>query len=128
MAPDQEQAVQRWTEGAWDALDTAERLFESRKFHHALFFCHLAVEKALKSRYIATHNSLPPYTHDLALLASRIPMALTAEQQRSLAQLSAFNIAARYEEEKLDLYRKATAEYAQDWTERAKALLGIILS
>lgn len=128
MAPDQEQAARRWAEGAWDALDTAQKLFESKKFHHALFFCHLAVEKALKSRYIVVHDALPPYTHDLGLLASRIPTSLTMQQQRTLAELTTFNIAARYEEEKLDLYRRATPEYVAQWIEDTKVLLkGILL-
>lgn len=127
MAPDQEQAARRWAEGAWDSLDTAQKLFESKKFHHSLFFCHLAVEKALKSCYIVMQNALPPYTHDLALLASRIPITLSMEQQKALAELTTFNIAARYEEEKLDLYRKATLEYTAYWIKATTALLERIL-
>src|SRR4051794_24744459 len=112
MSPDQQAAVQHWADGARDALDTAERLFESRKFHHALFFCHLAVEKALKARYIAATGEMPPYTHDLLLLASHFDHRLSGQDEAALDELSTFNIAGRYQEEKLDLYHRASRPYA----------------
>lgn len=37
MAPDQARAVKHWADGARDAFDTAEKLFASKKYHHALF-------------------------------------------------------------------------------------------
>ncbi len=127
MAPDQAAAAKRWTEGSQDAFETAEQLFKSKKYQHALFFCHLATEKALKARFIATQNKLPPYTHDLPLLAERQGLKLTDNQSKTLDQINTFNIAGRYHEEKLALYEKATAEYAQRWIENTKEILTSIL-
>jgi HEPN domain-containing protein len=127
MAPDQEQATNRWRAGAQDALDTAQKLYESKKFHHALFFCHLAVEKALKAKYIAVHNEMPPYTHDVLLLASRSGTNFSQEQLRALAELNTFNVSARYEEDKLELYNKATPEYARHWIDQTSLIIQSIL-
>lgn len=115
MAPDQKQAAERWAEGARDALDTAQKLFASKKYHHALFFCHLAVEKALKSAFIAEHNKLPPYTHDLLLLTSRLSGSLEVTYRKELKEINTFNVSARYQEQKLDLYHRATQTYASKW-------------
>lgn len=115
MSPDQEKAANAWKDGARDAFDTAEKLYASKKYHHALFFCHLAVEKALKAAYMLEHNKMPPHTHDLVLLASRLSMPMGPEQLNKLAEITTFNIDARYDEEKLALYRKATVEYTTQW-------------
>lgn len=127
MAPDQEQAAKRWSEGAKDALDTAEKLYKSKKFHHALFFCHLTVEKALKASYVATHDEVPPYTHDLMLLASRSDAEFSPEQLAVLAELNTFNIAARYEEDKLELYNKATSKYTRHWIDQTSLIIQSLL-
>lgn len=109
MAPDQTQAAKRWKEGAWDAFDTAEKLFISKKYHHSLFFCHLAVEKALKAQYITDQDKLPPYTHELALIAAGIKDSFNENQLKELEELNTFNIAGRYEEEKLGDYPLTTS-------------------
>src|SRR3989344_9132363 len=115
MSPDTEKAAKAWKEGARDAFDTAEKLYTSKKYHHALFFCHLAVEKALKATYILAHNEMPPYTHHLVFLASKVDTKLIEEQKANLPEINTFNIEARYDEEKLKLYKKATQSYAQEW-------------
>lgn len=127
MAPDQEKAVQAWAKGARNAFDTAETLFEKKKYDHALFFCHLALEKAMKSRYFALKDKRPPYTHDLVYLAREINPTLAEEYEYQLAEINTFNVSARYEEEKLGLYKKATPTYASTWFTATKELLEKIL-
>lgn len=123
MAPDQKREIKQRSEAAWDAFDTAEKLFQSGKFQHTLFFCHLAVEQALKSKYISVKNEIPPYTHDLTFLASKIGDAFQPEQLRALSEMNAFNIAGRYEEEKLALHEKATPEYTGKWLKETRVIL-----
>lgn len=116
-----------WREGANDALDSAQKLFDSKKYHHALFFCHLAAEKALKARYIEEKRELPPYTHDLVLIASKLDVSFNSDQRKELAEINTFNIAARYQEDRLDLYQKATPAYAADWIKRTNLILQSLL-
>lgn len=127
MVADHEKTAQVWAENAWDALDTAEKLFVSKKYQHALFFCHLAVEKALKSKYSAIKKDFPPYIHDLKLLASRSGLSFDAQQVKELAEINTFNIAARYDEEKLALHHKATPEYTQKWLKKSKETIQLVL-
>lgn len=42
-------AAKYWCEGADDALATAQSLMDAKRYHHALFFCHLAIEKIMRS-------------------------------------------------------------------------------
>lgn len=115
MSPDQQKISQLWIDGAKDALDTAHKLYVSQKYHHALFFCHLAVEKALKAIYIRQQDKRPPYLHELPLLASKTSHQLDNDQVIALDTINTFNIAARYQEEKQELYHRATPEYANHW-------------
>jgi len=52
----QDESIKIWVDGARDAFDTSEKLFDSKKYHHALFFLHLALEKALKALYVSKKN------------------------------------------------------------------------
>ena len=40
--------VDFWNESAQNNFETAEFLFNGKKYADCLFFCHLAIEKALK--------------------------------------------------------------------------------
>lgn len=128
MSPEQRAAAELWAAGARDALDSAEKLYAAQKFDHALFFCHLAVEKALKALHIVTKDALPPYTHDLLHLAAAAGVALTSDQDKILAEINTFNISGRYAEEKRQLYKHATPPYARAWLDRTKDLLETFLS
>ena len=65
----QEAAIKIWVDGSIDAIDTAQKLFDSKKYNHSLFFLHLAIEKILKAIFIHKYDTAPPYTHDLIVLA-----------------------------------------------------------
>lgn len=128
MSPEQQAAAELWAAGARDALDTAEKLYAVKKYDHALFFCHLAVEKALKARYISRHNQLPPYTHDLRRLAELAECDLDDQQRRqNFEEINAFNVAGRYAEEKRVLSAKATPEYTKVWLDRTREIFHDLL-
>lgn len=122
-----QEASQQWAEGANDALDSAQALYRAKKYHHALFFCHLALEKALKARYIRDNSELPPYTHDLTFLVLKTTLTLSSEQLDEIAEANTFNISARYKETKLDLARRATAQYTEEWLNKCELILRTLL-
>lgn len=109
------EAIKIWLDGAIDSMDTAQQLLNSRKFNHSLFFLHLAVEKILKAVFIHKKDTAPPYTHDLVVLAEKSGIKLTKDQKSQLAEISEFNVSARYEEYKYKIYKKATEEYTKEW-------------
>lgn len=119
----QQKAIDIWIEGSRDALDTAQKLFESKKFNHSLFFLHLALEKILKAIYVSKKDEAPPFTHDLVTLAEKCSINISDDQKLQLAEISEFNVSARYEEYKYQIYKKATEEYTTEWFKIGEDLL-----
>jgi len=101
----------------------AQRLFISKDYAYALFFCHLALEKLLKSIVVATTDKAAPYIHDLAKLATIVGMALDEETEKSLEEITDFNIATRYDDEKIGFYKKCTKPYAEKYMEITRTLI-----
>lgn len=82
----------------------------SRK-HFALFVAHLSLEKLLKALFVKRFNAVPPYKHDLYLLAEKCGIALSDTDINDLKIVNEFNIQARYPEYKNDFYKKCTTEF-----------------
>ncbi|KKQ92630.1 MAG: HEPN domain protein [Candidatus Woesebacteria bacterium GW2011_GWA2_40_7] len=127
MSPNFE-PLKYWKESAQDTLDTSDRLFDSQKFHHSLFFLHLTLEKILKALYIYTKNESPPPIHDLVRLAEKCFDKIDESTKLELAEISTFNVSARYDDYKLQFYKKATKEYAQKWRGIGKRIFNQYLS
>lgn len=107
--------VEYWITSSKDDLDTAKKLFDLKKYHHALFFVHLALEKILKAIYVSKRNEAALPIHDLVRLAEKTTIRLDSETINQLTEISTFNIAARYDDYKLKFYKKATKEYTEKW-------------
>lgn len=116
-------AAKFWREGADDALATAQSLMDAKRYHHALFFCHLVIEKMLKARIVVATNEPPLPIHDLLRLAEISRLTTTNEQILWLREIDKFNIAARYDDYKRKFYKKATKVFALLWFGRVKELL-----
>lgn len=115
-----------WREGSEEAWQTVQALVSAGRFLHALFFCHLTMEKLLKARYAERHQQPAPPVHNLVWLAEQTGIALNEETRDVLAQMTKFNIAGRYEDYKDDLRRQATAEYTRAWAEKTDTLRGLL--
>lgn len=118
----QEKAVKIWVDGAIDALDTCDKLFKSKKYHHALFFLHLALEKIIKALYISKLDTSPPYTHDLKELIVSIESNVEKEELEQLGEITKYNVSARYDDYKYKIYKLATKEYTLEWIKIGKKL------
>lgn len=118
----QQEAVTKWIESAESDWDTAKLLFSSGKYAHCLFFCHLFLEKLLKAVIVHQTNEAPTATHDVEFLAKKInyPMDKTIKSQ--LAEISTFNVEARYDIFKQRLYKKATKEYTEMYMNHIKEM------
>lgn len=113
MSKDKKAVVVFWKSGAGRSLDLAKHVFEKKHYDHALFCGHLALEKILKAMIITRLDNYPPHSHDLMYLAGLANIDLTPEQQQFLTEVSTYNIAGRYPEEKLAFYKKVTRVFAQ---------------
>lgn len=117
-----EDALNNWKQGAADALDTAEKLFADKKYHHALFFVHLAIEKLIKALHQKLRKEPAPPLHNLSRLAELSSIDINQELEDQLKEISTFNLSARYDDFKLSFYKKATREYAIKWLDISKKL------
>jgi hypothetical protein len=77
--------VEYWRVGSQDDQETARAVAAgTKRFHAALFYAHLAVEKALKAQFVRTQLIHAPYTHNLLHLVAKIGWELGEEEaQRS---------------------------------------------
>lgn len=95
-----QQIITYWRRSAREDAAVADVLFEKKKYAHALFFCHLAIEKMLKGLVVATTNEPAPYTHELVRLALLARLPITKKQRTILEDMTVFNIAGRYADAK----------------------------
>ncbi len=102
--------TQYWQESSGQDLKVAEELFKLSHYPQCLFFCHLSIEKLLKSIVVKITGDYPPYTHDLRKLAEIAGIKLNSEQEKILDKISIFNIAGRYADEKLKFYQEYNKE------------------
>jgi HEPN domain-containing protein len=90
--------VEYWRSGAVDNLETAEILLEKGKRLEGLFFCHLAIEKALKAHVAKITCDVPPKTHNLKRLADLAGLTFKGSDYELLARMMEFQIEGRYPE------------------------------
>jgi len=115
--------VEYWIKSSEDDLDTAFKLMEGEKYHHALFFLHLALEKMLKAIVVKKTVEAAPPIHDLVRLSEKSSLRISQERIEEFAEISTFNIAARYDDYKLQFYKKSTREYAMKWMSIGKKII-----
>ena len=111
-----------WFSGSEDALDTARVLFDNQKYMYALFFCHLAVEKALKGLVVQTTREHAPYKHNLAELGKATGISFDDSRSDLIDEVNTFNIQGRYEDFKNAFRQKATREYADEYLQKVTSL------
>ncbi len=120
---DKDNVIKYWLESAGHDQETAEGLFEAKKYTWSLFIWQLVVEKHLKSRLVVKFDGTTPITHDLVKLAKLAELPLSKNQESNLFEITAFNINARYEDYKRSFYKKATRVFTIKWIKIIKDFL-----
>jgi len=115
--------VKYWVTASAEDFDSAEILYQNKKCHHALFFCHLSIEKMLKAIVVKSTGAAPPLSHDLVRLAERAGLDLSEPKKNELAEITTFNIAARYDDYKLSFQEKATEEFSLKYLKKTGEIL-----
>lgn len=115
-------AINYWLISAKDDLDTAEKLFQGKRYHHCLFFCHLFIEKTLKAAVVQKTGQHALPIHNLVKLSSDAGLKISEKRQEEFREISEFNIRARYNDFKRRFYKKATKEFTEKWFQKAKEI------
>lgn len=92
-------------------IKTAEHMFKTGRYPYCLFMCHLSIEKILKALIVNFFKKHAPHTHNLVDLAKHTKITFSDEQKDLLADLTEFNLEARYPEWQKEFYTKATKMY-----------------
>jgi HEPN domain-containing protein len=90
--------VNYWLELAEYDLETARIMLRSRRYLYVGFMCHQVIEKVLKAYYVQAKGKMPPYTHNLELLAAESALSgeLSDEQIAHMRQIEPLNVESRY--------------------------------
>jgi len=115
-------AIKYWEKTAERDYDTMVGLFKIKRYPESLFFGHIVLEKTLKAYVVQKTNEQPPYTHDLLRLVKLTEIIPNKEEFELLKTINAFNIRARYPEQKLKLYKICTIKYTKDKLEKITKL------
>jgi len=106
--------INYWLGIAKDDLRVAGHLIDANDRLHALFFCHLAIEKMLKALFVKVNRGSPPPTHNLPRLAMESRLALSGEDLEFLNELLRFNIEARYPKDRIKIRKACTKKYSSN--------------
>jgi len=110
----QKDTIKNWLKSAEEDRKTAMDLFKLKRYGWSLFVFHLAIEKLLKA-HLARQDKEVIFTHKLVKLARLANLEITEKQKSQLAEISEYNIEARYDIEKMAFYKKADKIYTQRW-------------
>ncbi len=119
----EQEVIKYWLAASKEDFDSAEILYKNKKYHHALFFCHLSIEKMLKAIIVKSTKTAPPLIHDLVRLAERAAVPLNELQKNGLAEITTFNIEARYDDYKLSFREKAKKQFSLKYLEKTREML-----
>ncbi|MCX6150424.1 MAG: HEPN domain-containing protein [Ignavibacteriales bacterium] len=117
-----EEIIKSWIESSDRNFISMEVNYNSKQYDWSLFIGHLVIEKLLKAIFVKLNSINPPPIHNLQRLAELANLKLTDEQFSWLADITSFNIQTRYEEKKIDFYKKCTQEFTLKYTEIIKEL------
>ncbi len=116
------EVIEYWKKSAENNFETAEFLYNGKRYSDSLFFCHLMLEKILKALVVKKTNTHAPYTHKLVDLAKKADINLGIEQIRNFTTINDFNIAGRYDEYKFAFFKKCDKKYTEKWYKVSKGL------
>jgi HEPN domain-containing protein len=117
--------VAYWRDSAREDWDVAQDLMAQDRVRHALFFTHLALEKALKAYVCWQTNDLAPRMHNLIRLAEIGALSLSQDYEDVLAEMNAFNLEGRYPDM---LMPPPNLSEAQDYLKRSEEVFQWLLS
>lgn len=112
---DFERIKTHWIESSDRDFISMNHFYDSGDYHWALFVGHLVLEKLLKALYWQKTHKKPFFIHDLLRLSGLCGIETTSEIEDYLDKITAFNINTRYQDYKLEFYKRCTKEFAENW-------------
>ena len=116
--------VQYWLEIAEYDLKTTKVMLDGKRFLYVGFMCHQVIEKMLKAYYTFRLEEVPPFIHNLTILAKRsnIYDEMSDSQQDFIIFLEPLNIKARYPSYKDKLFKTLTEKKCEQILKKTEDL------
>jgi HEPN domain-containing protein len=112
-----------WLEQAELDIQTAERLLAGNTRYYSVFFCHIAIEKALKGLYFKKLHLVPPKIHNHFYFLKKLDIKPPEKIFDFLSELEGAHIATRYPEDFTKLQNKFTPSIVLDYISLSKETL-----
>lgn len=118
-----ERQIQSWRDGAISELKPMRDLLQTGNPRQALFWAHLAVEKALKAQVTKATQNVAPYTHSLLRLAAIADIILSDEQKNLLEDLNGFQQTGRYNDSQAEIGSDLEPGEAEEYINKSEELV-----
>lgn len=112
--------VENWLNSARYDLGVAKDMLQAGRYPYTVFFCHLAVEKALKAKVQEVTGKTPPKIHDLIVLVKLGGLTPPTELIDFIGRLGGASTATRYPMDLSELGRTYTREVVQEYLRQAE--------
>ena len=98
-----------WLQQSDSDRETAELLLKNGRILHSLFFCHLAIEKAIKAIVVVSTEDFAPKSHNLFFLTEKAKLLLPDEFETLCGTLMKYQLEGRYPDFEPDIPSKDRA-------------------
>ena len=112
-----------WLKQADYDIETADAIFNSGRYFYAVFMCHLSIEKGLKGLYSKIFQDVPPKTHNLIYLLTKIGKRPEPELLKFITKLNTASIATRYPDDLAKIQGAYTEEITKEMIKISKDVL-----
>ena len=93
-----ENKIRYWVEISDYDLETADAMYQSKRYLYVGFMCHQTIEKIFKAYFTKLKQETPPFSHSLSFLAKKgdFYYEFSESQKEFIDQIEPLNIGARY--------------------------------
>ena len=118
-----QKAINNWIKSGEYDFQTAQAMFQSKRYIYVVFMCHLSLEKFLKAVVLQNTKKAPSKTHDLASLVRSASLNIPSELSSIIARLNEVSIPTRYPEDFVKLQKSYTQNVARHYLGQVEVLL-----
>ena len=113
-----------WKELSDYDIETADAMFNSKRYLYVGFMAHQSIEKILKAYFVKITGETPPFSHSLSYLAkkAKIYECFSEDQIDFIDTLEPLNIECRYPTHKEQLMKSLTEKKCKEILYKAKEL------
>ena len=114
---------EEWLTQAKYDMDTADYMFNGRRYMYAVFMCHLSLEKGLKAVYAEKLGNEPPKTHNLLYLIEKMKLKLPEDLHDFISTLNRVSVPTRYPDDLQRILKDYDKKKTKEVLDQSKKVL-----